>query len=200
MIRKALLASLCVLGLAPALAAAQSQLPLQVRLRALYMDVDNSNHPDFAGGPVHANSKFFPELDLSWYFTKNISAELVLTYPQKHTITLDGTNIGSIKHLPPTLLGQWHFLPGQQIDPYVGAGINYTHFSSVNLPSGVDIGRNSVGPALQVGSDFNLNRNWSLNLDVKYVWISTDVTANGTKLTTLHVDPWLLSVGVGYRF
>jgi outer membrane protein W len=30
--------------------------------------------------------------------------------------------------------------------------------------------------------------------------MKTDVTLNGTKLTTLSVDPVLASVGVGYRF
>jgi len=197
--KKTVAVAIAAMAVLPGLAAAQSS-PLQVRLRALYMDVDNGNDPNFAGGPVHASSKLFPEVDLAWYFTRNISAELVLTVPQKHDVSLAGTNIGSIKQLPPTLLAQWHFLPGQQINPYAGAGINYTHFMSVNLPSGVDIGRNSVGPALQVGTDVAITDKWSLNFDAKKVWISTDVTAGGTKLTTLRIDPWLLSVGVGYRF
>jgi outer membrane protein W len=32
------------------------------------------------------------------------------------------------------------------------------------------------------------------------VWIDTDVKISGEKIGTLNIDPWLLSVGVGYRF
>lgn len=28
----------------------------------------------------------------------------------------------------------------------------------------------SIGPAIQVGADYRLNRNWYLNVDVKKVW------------------------------
>ncbi|MEO8407690.1 MAG: OmpW family outer membrane protein, partial [Oxalobacteraceae bacterium] len=45
-----------------------------------------------------------------------------------------------------------------------------------------------------------LDKNWSLNLDVKKVQIRRDLTADGTKLGTVKVDPWLVGVGVGYRF
>jgi outer membrane protein len=84
--------------------------------------------------------------------------------------------------------------------PYVGAGINYTHFSSVNLPAGVDIDRNSWGGALQLGVDIPVQKNWYVNLDVKKVYIETDVSAGGSKIGTFKVNPVLFGVGVGYRF
>ena len=34
----------------------------------------------------------------------------------------------------------------------------------------------------------------------KYEWMSFDLTTGGNKISTLHVDPWLFSLGVGYRF
>ncbi|MCP2936874.1 hypothetical protein NK983_29725, partial [Salmonella enterica subsp. enterica serovar Typhimurium] len=75
-----------------------------VRARALYMNPDNDN----SGGlglpiDVEAENKTFPEIDITYFFTKNIAAELILTYPQKHDVELGGVGIGSIKHLPPTL-------------------------------------------------------------------------------------------------
>ena len=95
--------------------------------------------------------------------------------------------------------------PGQEISvsiraPYVGAGLNYTRFSSVNLPAGVSIDRNSFGPALQVGVDIPLAKNLYLNFDVKKVFIKTDVSAGGAKLGTFKVDPVLVGVGLGWRF
>ena len=86
------------------------------------------------------------------------------------------------------------------VKPYVGAGLNYTRFSSVNLPAGVSIDKNSFGGALQVGVDIPVAKNVSLNLDLKKVYIRTDVSAGGAKLGTFKVDPVLFGVGVGYRF
>jgi outer membrane protein len=194
--------AVCTLAVAAALStpvvAAAEDGPWMVRVRALYMDVRNGNSPDV---DLEAENKLFPEFDISYFLTKNIAAELVLTYPQKHDIELGGTDIGSIKHLPPTLLLQYHFNPEGQFRPYVGAGINYTHFSSVDIDvPGVDIDRNSVGIALQIGADYKLENGWFLNADIKYVDINTKVTAGGNKLTDLKIDPMLYSIGIGYRF
>lgn len=183
----------------PAFAApdAEQEGPWLVRLRALHMNVDNDTS---RGVDLELDDKTFPELDVSYFFTPNIAAELILTYPQKHDVDLNGAGIGSIKHLPPTLLLQYHFTPQNRFKPYVGAGLNYTRITSVDLPSGVSVDRNSFGFALQAGFDYKLTRHWYLNVDVKYVDIDTDVKAGGAKLTTLQVDPVLFGVGIGYRF
>jgi outer membrane protein len=114
--------------------------------------------------------------------------------------------------LPPTLTVQWHFNPDQTFDPYVGAGINATFMLDRKLElsqgplAGTDIkiDRSSFGPALQAGFDVNLQDGWLLNADVKYLWIDTDVklkTAAGwSKIDSLDVNPWVLSIGVGKRF
>ena len=81
-----------------------------------------------------------PEFDITYFFTPNIAAELILTYPQKHDVELGGTGIGSVKHLPPTLTLQYHFNPTGTIRPYVGLGANYTRFSSVDLDAGTVLG------------------------------------------------------------
>jgi outer membrane protein len=171
-----------------------------MRVRALNMNVDNGNSPSVPNAKVSLDNKVFPEIDFSYNFTKNISTELILTYPQRHSVKLNGSDIGSVKHLPPTLTLQYQFAPGTTINPYVGAGINYTRLMNVNLPAGVSASRNSFGGALQVGVDIELEKNVYLNLDYKYVKISTDVSVLGNKLTTLQVDPSLFSIGIGWRF
>jgi outer membrane protein len=35
-----------------------------------------------------------PELDISYFFTPNFAAELILTYPQKHDIRSNGSALG----------------------------------------------------------------------------------------------------------
>jgi outer membrane protein len=178
--------------------------PWLVRARAVYIDPANKSDPVAGAGAadrIHVSTKTIPEVDVSYFFTPNIAAELILTYPQKHDVTLDGANIGTFKHLPPTLTAQYHFLPGATINPYVGAGVNYTLLSKVNLLNGAgSLEHDSFGLALQAGVDFKLDKNWSINLDVKKVQIRSDVAISGARVSTVKVDPYLMGVGIGYRF
>ena len=195
---KTLLAALAATtALATPLAAQAQDGPFLVRLRAVHLDSANK---DSTGLDLSVNNKVIPELDLSYFFTPQIAAELILTYPQKHTLKSGGTEIGSLKHLPPTLTVQYHFTQLGTVKPYLGAGVNYTRFSAVKLPAGVDIERNSFGLAVQAGLDVAVAKNVYLNFDVKKVQIRTDVSSGGTTLGTFKVDPLLVGVGVGYRF
>ena len=179
-----------------ALAQATSEGPWLVRARAVHIDSANK---DGTGLGLAINDKWIPEVDISYFFSKNLAAELILTVPQRHTLSASGTAIGSLKHLPPSLLLQYHFdAPG--FKPYLGAGLNYTRFSSIRLPAGVGIDRNSFGPALQAEVDFPLAPNLYLNFDVKKVYIKTDVNAGGAHLGRFKVDPVLVGVGLGWRF
>ena len=190
-------AVLCALTSGAAFAQ-QAESPWLVRVRAVHLDSANK---DSTGLGLSVNNKTIPEVDISYFFNKNVAAELILTVPQKHDLSSSvlGGRIGSLKHLPPSLLLQYHFdAPG--FKPYVGAGVNYTRFSNVNLPAGVDIDRNSWGGALQVGVDIPLSKNLYLNFDVKKVYIKTDVFAGGAKQGTFKVDPVRVGVGLGWRF
>lgn len=177
--------------------------PWMVRARAVHIDPADRSSP--IGGVTESDlitvsKKTIPEVDISYFFTPNWAAELVLTYPQKHTVKVDGTSIGSFRHLPPTLTLQYHFLPNATFSPYLGAGINYTRISSVKLDSDINLERNSWGLALQAGFDVKLNRNWSINVDVKKVQIRSDVSMGGEQISRVKLDPVLFGVGVGYRF
>lgn len=117
------------------------------------------------------------------------------------------TKIGDFRHLPPILTLQYHFTPPSQLPrfkPYVGAGINYTRISNVNLQvpgvGQLDLSKNSFGPALQVGFDYRLTDRIYFNMDLKKTWISADVKMAGQTISKVKVDPWLLGIGLGYRF
>jgi outer membrane protein len=206
----ALLCTLCAL---PA-AAQETQGNWLIRARAVRLDPANKSGPIAAlavpADAITINEKTIPEVDLSYFFTPNIAAELVLTVPQKQRVTVEQSalggpvDIGSFKHLPPTLMLQYHFMPDATIRPYIGAGLNYTRISSVNLavPSvgRLELDHSSFGLALGGGVDIAIAKNVFLNFDVKKVQIRTDVSLAGTKLSTVKVDPWLFGVGIGYRF
>lgn len=171
--------------------------PWMVRARAVRLDSANG---DSTGLGLSINNKWIPEVDVSYFFNKNMAVELVLTVPQKHTLSSNGTEIGTLKHLPPTLLAQYHF-DASGFKPYVGAGINYTRFSNIDvLNGGATVDKNSWGPALQVGVDIPLSGNMYLNFDLKKVYIRTDVLAGNVNLGTFKVDPVLAGVGLGWRF
>ncbi len=195
---------------ASALAQPAGEGPWMVRVRATNLVTDTSSTAGLGGAlpadAIDVNNKWIPEVDVSYFFTPNIAVELVLTIPQKHEVTVNALGLGKIgtfKHLPPTLLVQYHATNFGAFKPYVGAGINYTLLGSERMSVGADqvkLDNSSVGGALQLGADYRLNRNWYLNADVKKVWISTDVSLGGAKISELKVNPWLFSVGLGYRF
>ena len=195
--------------LAAVLAVAASQALAQdsnwlVRARAVNIDTANESTPLAGTGAsdrILVSNKTIPEVDVSYFFTPNLAAELILTYTQKHDVTLDGQRIGSFRHLPPTLTAQYHFAPQASVRPYIGAGLNYTRISRVKLLDGAaNLEKDSWGLALQAGVDIRLDARWSLNVDVKKVSIRSDVLLGGARASEVRVDPVLIGVGVGYRF
>jgi len=187
---------------------------LEIRVRAIYLEPANDSDAyaplAIPQDAVHINSKWLPDVDLEYFFTPHWSSELVLTYPQSQTVTIEKsalggpTAIGSFKHLPPTLTLKYDFLPDQVFRPYVGVGVNLTLISDVNLnvPSvgPLTLDKSSVGFAAQAGFDLQLAPHWYANADIKWVQISSDVKFDGTRITTARIDPLLIGVGVGYRF
>ncbi len=179
-----------------------------VRARAISVTPDESASISVIGGNVSASNQVVPELDFTYFFTDNIAAELILA-TSKHDASAVGSllgtvDLGDVGVLPPTLTLQYHFLPKGQFSPYVGAGINYTFFYNENAPGGVVTSvdyENGFGWALQAGADIALQGNWSLNLDVKKIFLNTDVSLNGGAiLADLDLDPWVFGIGFGYKF
>lgn len=188
-----------------------------VRVRAVHVDWANESGSIGAlavpANAIHLENKTIPEVDISYFFTKNLAAELILTYPQKHTVRVTQSaagafDAGSLKELPPTLTLQYHFTPDAQFRPYVGAGFNYTTFSKVDLAplnavsGGVNtLDRSSFGGALQAGFDVKVGANSYINLDVKKLYIRTDLTNSALgKLSTIKGDPVLIGIGYGFKF
>jgi outer membrane protein len=214
MMKKALAISALAVTLAvPSLASAQSTQadgPWLVRLRAINIDPNPSNGSSgpLAGNSINISSTWAPEVDISYFFTPNIALELVLTYPQKHNVSVDGIgDIGSIKQIPPSLFAQYHFNTGTGFKPYVGAGLTWFYITdnNLNVPGLgpiLNVSKSNLGFGLQVGVDYALTKNWYLNADVKYVWVDTKLTDNiGLGIDTkLDVNPWVWGLGVGYRF
>ena len=208
--KKSLIAILVAGLMAPALSFAEKG-DIVVRARVTHIAPDESSElVSSVGSKLEVDSNTIPEVDFSYYITKNIAAELILAVGTRHDVNIGqggnnaGSKLGSINLLPPTLTAQWHFNPDQTIDPYVGAGVSYIRAMDRNLnlgATGITVDRNMFGPALQAGIDYNLQDKWLLNVDVKKIWFSTDVNAVGLgKIDNLDVDPWVVSFGFGKKF
>jgi outer membrane protein len=183
--------------------------PWQIRLRALGVIPTNGGHVNgVAGSDLDYSSSVVPELDISYYFTQNWAVELILGVTP-HDIDGAGSlsglgKIGKVWLLPPTLTLQYHFTDFGAFQPYVGAGVNYTVFFNQDADNvdRLDV-KNTFGWALQAGFDYMIDRHWGFNVDVKKLFLEPDfdVTVDGAKLTgTAELNPWLVSVGVTYRF
>ncbi|MBY6062752.1 hypothetical protein CWI80_08375 [Pseudidiomarina sediminum] len=160
------------------------------------------------------------QLDQNW------SLELVAATPFKHDIygsgALEGLKIGETKHLPPTLLAQYHFDVGNDaIDPFVGVGVNYTTFfeekvsadlagvltdlSVITADDHVELAlSNSWGYALQAGVNVALNDKWGVHFMVSRMAIDTvaDVRINGAtaESVAVDIDPTVAMLGIRYSF
>ncbi|MFZ3034623.1 MAG: OmpW family outer membrane protein [Parvibaculum sp.] len=186
---------------------AKSAGDIVIRARGIYMSPSESSSLSAAGGDVTVGNDTVPELDFSYFVTDNIALELIAA-TTRHKVngagTLSGVSLGKVSLLPPTLTVQYHFMPKERFSPYVGAGLNYTFFYNEDAPGGavtsIDY-KNDVGYALQAGIDYAISGPWSLNVDVKKVFLSTDVSVNGGAITgKVDLDPWVVGVGIGYRF
>ena len=240
--KKTLVALAISAALLPSLVHAEAG-DIVVRLRATHINPDESSKlgektsevygvPSLGNvvyGSPNANLKVdsntIPELDISYYFTKNIAAELILALGTKHDVDVSGSGglinhkLGEVNLLPPTLTLQWHFNPDQMLDPYVGAGISYVRAMDNGLTANlgasgsypIRIDRNNWGAALQAGLDVNLENRWLVNFDVKKIFVDTDVKLNLSgnelglaggykKIDNLDIDPWVISVGFGKKF
>jgi outer membrane protein len=208
---KSLVAAMAaVASLAPIAAQAQSsnENPWMVRVRAVDLLWQNGQTGGVTTNNIKAQNQWIPEVDVSYFFTKNIAAELVLTWPQQVNVTAGAgnANVGKITALPPSLLAQYHFTDLGAFKPYVGAGVNYTIFGNrqnfYGAGAGLQVEPSSFGVVGQIGADYMLDKNWGLNLDVKYATIATNVqqVAGGANIGKLTLNPWMPAVGVTYKF
>ncbi|MFG1350686.1 OmpW family protein [Xanthobacter autotrophicus] len=186
--------------------------PWQIRVRALYVMPESGGSVDgILGSDLSYSDSVVPELDITYYFTKNIAAELILGVTP-HDINGAGTisslgQVGKVWLLPPTLTLQYHFTDFGPFKPYIGAGVNYTVFFNQDAKntafSSVDV-HDTWGLALQAGFDWMIDRHWGINVDVKKLFLEpsfTLQTAGGSYLTGgADLNPWIFGTGVTYRF
>lgn len=166
------------------------------------VDVDNSTGLGFSG---------------TWFMNKHWGVEVLAALPFSHDIVgtgaLKGVDIGSTKHLPPTVSIQYYPLDNASFQPYVGLGFNYTNFFSTDTTKTLDSalgGKSdlslsySTGLAYQLGADWKLTDNIYVNAAIWKIDIDTTahINVNGKRAASVDVqiDPTVFMLGVGFKY
>ncbi|RBI65756.1 OmpW family protein [Vreelandella sulfidaeris] len=162
-----------------------------------------SNNGEVLGDDTNVDAEANFAFTLGYRFHDKVGVELLAALPFKHDLQVEGVTDGSTKHLPPTLTLQYYPLGGTEarVQPYVGAGINYTRFSDEKTDIGAPLELDdSWGAAGQVGVDLLIDDHWALNAAAWYIDIDTDAKVGGADAGTVEIDPVVVMAGLSYRF
>ena len=219
---KTLLAAAVVAASVPAMAATYQAGDIMVKAGAITVQPTNDAVDILASGNIDAASVSLEVsnntqlgVTATYMFHSNWGVEVLAATPFTHNVRASaatdqvnvaptGTKIAEVEHLPPTVSIQYYPLGDEAsvVQPYIGAGINYTTFldvkDSANL--GTKDLKDSWGLAYSAGVNVHLNDNWMANVAVWKIDIDTKIeggTANGAAVT---IDPTVFLVGVGYKF
>lgn len=165
-----------------------------------------SDNGTLAGGtvPVSIGDNTRPSITVEYFIRDNIGVELLGALPFKHSIKSNGTEIGTVKHLPPVVSLQYHFDATPQLKPFVGVGVNFTGFYDAESRGPLDGNdlrvKNSWGLAAHLGADYWINDRSAVRADVRWIDIDADVTLNGADIGQVEVDPVVAGVSYVMKF
>lgn len=188
----------------PALAQSQSQGDWTIGL-GLANVAPKSDTGTLANGavPTEIDDNTRPSITVEYFLRDNLGIELLGATPFKHSISSNGTEIGTVKHLPPTVTLNYHFGQGA-LRPFIGAGLNFTGFYDAKAKgplAGSDLSvKNSVGLAAHLGADYWISDNAALRADLRWIDIDADVELDGAKIGSVHVDPKVWGVSYLMKF
>ena len=185
---------------------------------ALIEPNDSSNDVEgLPGAEVGVDNDVTFGFTIGYMLTQKWAIELLGVTPAKHNLQGRGSigslgKIGEIDVFPPTLSLQYHFATKEKFSPYVGVGINYTHFSNEKASDSLETALggdtdididDSWGPAVQAGLDYKITDDIVLNAAVWYIDIDADATLKTggvNRDVDIDVDPWVFFIGVGKSF
>ena len=155
-----------------------------------------SDNGSLAGGTMDLDigSSVRPTIAFEYFIADGLGLEVLAAAPFNHDIDIDGLGqVGSTKHLPPTVSLQYHFNREGTVRPLLGVGVNYTTFFSEDTRgelAGADLELgDSWGLAAHAGIDFDVGERGAIRLDVRWMDIESDVKVDGVKLGTANIDP-----------
>lgn len=212
--RKSLTIAAALLLASAANAHEQNELFFRVGATSVQPDASSGT---VLGGGVDVKNGTSLGFSGTWFISKHWGVEVLAALPFSHDIVgsgaLKGVDIGSTKHLPPTVSIQYYPLEGEAFQPYLGLGVNYTNFFKTDASSTLDSalgGKSdislsySTGLAYQIGADWKLTDKIYLNAAVWKIDIDTtaDINVNSKRAASVDVqiDPTVFMLGVGFKY
>lgn len=174
--------------------------------------------PALPGTKADIGTDSKPILNLAYFVTDNIAAELDLGVPYRHDLfgagAIEGTGkLGTADVLPPTLFAQYRFFGANAVfRPYVGVGLTYAYFRRERGSAQLTAVLNTGGPAstfsleakwapsVQLGASYRLNERWSVDGGVIKTKVKTTATYSTGQTQDIRLDPVAVNVGVTFKF
>jgi outer membrane protein len=159
-----------------------------------------------------------PILNIGYFITDNIAAELDLGAPYRHDLfgagAIAGTGkLGTADVLPPTLFAQYRFFGKDAVvRPYVGLGVTYAYFRRERGSAQLTAVLNTGGPgatfslegkwaaSAQLGASVRINERWSVDGGVIKTKLKTTATYSTGQTQAIRLDPVAFNVGVTFKF
>lgn len=156
--------------------------------------------------------------------TANLEVEFTAGLPPQTDIVGKGPNtvgsvpyngqvLGHVSWLSPSVLLHYVFFDeSTRFRPYVGVGVNYTHFydREVNANGQAALGgptsisqTNSVGPAGTIGLSYTPKQHWDVVASLSYARVKSDLTLNTEGVirhTSADFRPIALVIAIGRKF
>lgn len=189
------------------------------RIGPAFIEPDDSSN-DVEGIPgteVGVDNDVTLGFTIGYMLTSKFAIELLGVTPSTHDLRGKGAigalgKIADVDVFPPTLSLQYHFTGTKLIHPYVGAGVNFTHFPDEDVSASLETALggdtrldidDSWGLAAQAGADFSINDTWFLNTAIWYIDIDADATLKTGGVdrdVDIDIDPWVFFAGIGRKF
>ncbi|MDJ0777444.1 MAG: OmpW family outer membrane protein [Gammaproteobacteria bacterium] len=206
-----------MLSASPAYAVEKGDWLVRFGPAAVIPNDDSGEVKPLAGTGVEVDEGTSLAFSLTYMLRDNVGIEVLGALPFEHDIkgdsgAIDGVEVATIEHLPPTVVIEYYFDPGSDIRTYIGGGVNYTTFMDESADSELEdiVGEtdieldDSVGLAIVGGIDIDINESWFFNASVWYIDIETtadlETAGAGDLEVDVDIDPWVVMVGVGTTF
>ena len=204
----------------PALALDKGDIILRGGAGLIFPNDDSDDLTSVPGATVGVDNSTTFAFTAGYMFHDNLAIELLGIWPANHEVEGEGilpglgiTDVGELDIFPPTLSVNYYFMPKQKFHPHIGVGINYSVYWDTSASSqtkavlgqGTDLDiSHSVGWAVNVGADYDLNDRVFLTANLWYVDIEAEASLKSTALGKLDVDvdvdPLVALIGIGVRF
>ncbi len=211
-----MLVGIAAMGGASVARAADVPQQWQIRLLGSYVSIQDKvgsvriNGVPVVGADLKVDDPVIPATTITRSLGEHFAVELFCCIARVDVDgkgSLAGAHIARTTFFAPALTAIYRFGTAGKVQPYVGAGGQALFFfnTDARLVGFTDAKVDTAfGPTLQAGIDIPVSQSFTLNVDIKKSFYSTDAKLTGggstVRANNIKLDPLIVSAGVGFRF